>query len=411
MHFRKEQSGLRSVRKVIIKIALILTCLISTFLLTGLMYFRYDVTITDGGMRTTVYTMQADPYEILDENEIMLGAYDRIRFTGADSAVAKLDVIRAYEVPVTADGEEIATVYNIDSTVGELLDEFAIDVGEFDIVSPAREESVKKGDKISITKAFEVKITADGETKSVSCNNNTAAELLARADIKVDSDDKVSVKLDKKITSPCEIKVTRVEKKVRTVKEIVPYETSTVKDNLSAIGTVTVGVKGVDGVTETTVTETYIDGVKTDSVSKTKVISEKVDEVIYEGAAVTTPYCQIDDPAIVLENGRPVNYEYIISGPATAYTAYDGAKTASGLPAEIGTVAVNPNVIPYGSLLYIVGQNNDVCYGYAIAADTGNGMMDGTIPVDVYMGNETHYSDACAWGYRLVDIYVIRAGY
>ena len=198
---------------------------------------------------------------------------------------------------------------------------------------------------------------------------------------------------------------------MRTVKEIVPYETSTVKDNLSAIGTVTVGVKGVDGVTETTVTETYIDGVKTDSVSKTKVISEKVDEVIYEGAAVTTPYCQIDDPAIVLENGRPVNYEYIISGPATAYTAYDGAKTASGLPAEIGTVAVNPNVIPYGSLLYIVGQNNDVCYGYAIAADTGNGMMDGTIPVDVYMGNETHYSDACAWGYRLVDIYVIRAGY
>ena len=140
-------------------------------------------------------------------------------------------------------------------------------------------------------------------------------------------------------------------------------------------------------------------------------MTKKVDEVIAEGAAIVTPYCKIDDTSIVLKNGRPVDYEYIVSGKATAYTAPDGAYTASGRLAEIGTVAVNPNVIPYGSKLYIVGQYDNICYGYAIAADTGDGMMDGSIPVDVYMGStEEHYGDACAWGLQYVDIYVIEVG-
>ena len=138
---------------------------------------------------------------------------------------------------------------------------------------------------------------------------------------------------------------------------------------------------------------------------------KKVDEIIAEGTSVVEPYCKIDDPSIVLEIGRPVNYEYIVSGKATAYTAPMGAYTASGRLAEIGTCAVNPNVIPYGSKLYIVGQNDNVCYGYAIAADTGDGMMDGTIPVDLYMGNcEDHFIDSCEWGLQYVDIYVIEVG-
>ena len=221
----------------------------------------------------------------------------------------------------------------------------------------------------------------------------------------------VSEELESKITEPTEIKVSRVEIKTETQDKTIPYQTSTVTTNILAIGQSEVRTKGVNGKIRTTTTTTYIDGVKTDVKKTTKVVAKKVDEVIAEGAAVTTPYCQIDDTSIVLKNGRPVDYEYVVSGKATAYTAPAGSYTASGRLAEIGTVAVNPDVIPYGSKLYIVGQYDNICYGYAIAADTGDGMMAGTIPVDVYMGStEEHYDDACAWGLQYVDIYVVEVG-
>ncbi|MER3403209.1 MAG: hypothetical protein C4337_07970 [Armatimonadota bacterium] len=56
---------------------------------------------------------------------------------------------------------------------------------------------------------------------------------------------------------------------------------------------------------------------------------------------------------------------------ATAYTPHrsgggtGSGRTASGLPAGYGLVAVDPRVIPFGSVLYIEG------YGMAIAADRG----------------------------------------
>ncbi len=410
--FRKNALKLRVSKKAILKLALIFTSIFSVFLLTGLVYFRYDVVIKDGDKELTVYTMQSDPYGVLSENGIHVGTYDRVDFSGFDSEpTAELVISRAFEVPVTVNGEVHPPVYNIDSTTEELLEQFSIELGEYDSVVPALDQTVKKGDTIVIKRAFDVNVTADGKTSTVVCNGDTVGELLKRAGVTLGEYDIVSPDVNEVITSPCEITVSRVEKKIKTSREVDPHGTKTVADNLSVIGTSHVVTEGVDGIKETVVTDTYIDGKKVDSFTETKVISEKVDEVIAQGAAVAEPYCKKDDPAIVLENGRPVNYEYIISGPATAYTAYDGAMTASGRPAEIGTVAVNPNVIPYGSLLYIVGQNDEICYGYAIAADTGNGMMDGTIPVDVYMGDSAnHYNDACAWGWHMVDIYVIEVG-
>ena len=50
--------------------------------MTGLLYFRNDVEIIDENEKRIVYTVSADPYEILRENHITLGTYDRIDFTG-----------------------------------------------------------------------------------------------------------------------------------------------------------------------------------------------------------------------------------------------------------------------------------------------------------------------------------------
>jgi 3D (Asp-Asp-Asp) domain-containing protein len=88
---------------------------------------------------------------------------------------------------------------------------------------------------------------------------------------------------------------------------------------------------------------------------------------------------------------------------ATAYTA--SCEGCSGTTAN-GTnlkeipyakvVAVDPNVIPMGSVVHVPG------YGYAVAADKGGG-IDGN-EIDVFMKNN---SDAVNWGRKTVNITII----
>lgn len=85
---------------------------------------------------------------------------------------------------------------------------------------------------------------------------------------------------------------------------------------------------------------------------------------------------------------------------ATAYTA-TGNKTATGVwpsrnASGISTVAVDPNVIPLGSKLYIEG------YGYAVAADTG-GAISGN-KIDLYMNSN---SECINFGRQNVTVHIV----
>ena len=104
------------------------------------------------------------------------------------------------------------------------------------------------------------------------------------------------------------------------------------------------------------------------------------------------------------ENGVEVSYKYKLTGSGTAYTAPAGASTATGTPVYEGGVAINPNLIPYGSKLYVESTDGSHVYGYAKAIDTGGALMDGSAIVDVF-----YFSlDSCySWGRRDVNVYVI----
>jgi 3D (Asp-Asp-Asp) domain-containing protein len=76
---------------------------------------------------------------------------------------------------------------------------------------------------------------------------------------------------------------------------------------------------------------------------------------------------------------------------ATGY-ALQG-RTATGLPAGWGVVAVDPSVIPLGTHMTIPG------YGEAVAADTGGAIIGATI--DLWFPTS---AQANAWGRRVVTI-------
>lgn len=104
------------------------------------------------------------------------------------------------------------------------------------------------------------------------------------------------------------------------------------------------------------------------------------------------------------ENGIPTEYVTVLTGDACAYTAEPDALMSTGREVFQGYVAVDPDVIPYGSELYIVAEDGEV-YGYAIAADTGYSVSHGHIIVDLFMND---YDECIQWGNKPVYVYVLK---
>ena len=93
------------------------------------------------------------------------------------------------------------------------------------------------------------------------------------------------------------------------------------------------------------------------------------------------------------------SYKQSFSMEATAYTAH--TLTAMGIkpvriPSGISSVAVDPDVIPLGTKLYIPG------YGYALACDTGSAIKGNKI--DLFM-NST--AECLAFGRRTITVNVL----
>jgi len=260
---------------------------------------------------------------------------------------------------------------------------------------------------------FKVDITADGQTFAIETATITTEELLQLAGVVLDKYDTVSKELDQNVAEGDEIIVRRVEFREKIQIDIVPYETTVQYSNLIAIGDEDVS-EGIDGEVTIVRREKLIDGkVVSSSVLSREQTIDPVAEIITRGRALQTPYSKRDFPEIQLENGLPVDYIQVITGSATAYTARPTSGTASGRKLQIGTVAVNPKIIPYGSLLYIVTSCGSRVYGAAVAACTGTFIHDTHrfVAVDLYMGlTSENYREALRWGQREVNVYVINTG-
>lgn len=110
---------------------------------------------------------------------------------------------------------------------------------------------------------------------------------------------------------------------------------------------------------------------------------------------------------VIIQNSKPVVGEgfeldkmkisQTLKVESTAYT-YTGNKTATGVAAREGLIAVDPKVIALGSKVYVEG------YGYAIAADTGGDIHGNRI--DVFFSTLRQCID---WGRKPVHIYVLKS--
>lgn len=418
----QKQKKVKGVAKVT---AVTLMCSICLSTAVSVAALSKTVRITDGENTTVINTMNLDTDYILDRAGIKLGENDKLVVNENGSNSVDVSVLRAFNVDLVADGETKTVVFN-QGTVSDALGAAGVSVGENDEVTPSQSTQLTKDMKIRVDRWYTIKINDAGKKSTKEVPAGTVEEALAFLNIKLSNADKVNVKLDTEVKDNLSVKIDRVTYKTVEKAKSINYKTVEKDTSDLYVGESKVETEGVKGKKVITSRETYINGkLESTKVLSTKVTKKAVNEVVLYGTkerpqpktSETTYETTRKNASTFSEdsenktftdiNGETVSYKYAYTGSGTAYYASPGALTASGRPAKVGNVAVNPNVIPFGSKLYIASNDGSVVYGYATAADSGGALFDGSAIVDLYYDT---YEECRDFGRRDVTVYVLSEG-
>lgn len=389
-------------------IALALTCVIAASSAVTVAALTKEITVVDGDNQIAVSTINTDTDHVLEIAGILLGSGDTIV---RDDEAGTITVLRAFSVSVTADGNTQTLTFNEGSVEDALLDA-GVSLGDNDKVSPEITATLTPDMSITVERWRSITVTADGETETYLVPEGTLEEALAYIGITLGGDDEINPGVDQTTEEGMEVTVDRVEYRDVTIGEEIPFQSTTQQTDKLYKGEKEVATKGEAGERTVVTKEKLVNG----EVAETEIVSneitrEPVNEVILVGtkekpAPKPTGTATVGgDGYLTDHNGKRVAYKSVLTGSCTAYSAADGGSvTSTGRPAAFGLVAVNPNVIPYGTRLYICSPDGSFVYGYAIAADTGGALMSGRVLVDVFYDS---IAQCYTFGRRTMSVYVL----
>lgn len=350
-----------------------------------------------------VSSSPAEPSAVSTESSSELEmANGDVIVAGLDGDGISTDIIKAKNITLDYYGKK--TVVNIaKGTVADVLERAGIVLEEKQVVTPFLSALISDNMTVSVYDGKKLSVKADGEVKTVYVPKGNTLDVLNSLGYQIDGDDILSVKRDSEIWDAKSVTIKRVAYGEETVSETIEYDTKNETSDKVELGETKLKTRGADGKKLVTRSCKYIDGKKvSEKVVESKTVKKAVDEVILVG----TKGASINGAAGTFTDmyGNTVAYSSVHTGSGTAYTAPAGSGTATGVTAYHGGVAVNPNIIPYGSKLYIESTDGSFVYGYATAVDTGGALMDGSAIVDCFYDT---YGECVNFGRRDVNVYVI----
>lgn len=404
--------------RAFVLVVCVLAVLVFAFILAG-------ATLSVAGDNKNPDTSAVFTDDILNQAGVSLEDGDKVLRVDTDGAVS-LTVVRAEDVEVVYRGKSF-TVKCADCTVAEAIELAGITLSGAETVTPALDTKVDENTVIEIVADSYVVLTADGEVSEIATKAKTVAEFFGNISFVLGEEDIIDTDLTAEIYDGIEITVQRVEYKEEVRTEYIDYDFITEETDEMYLGITSVERYGEEGEKAVTYKCKYIDGVlDSEEFIKEEITKEPVDQLELVGTYVEPEYEEpeydydfdydYDDsdssyapPAggsgtFTDHSGNKVSFVSSLTGSSTAYYAAEGSYTATGVPVHVGGVAVNPDIIPYGTSLYIVSADGSKVYGYATAVDTGGALMSGEALVDVFYPT---YDDCVYWGRTDVIVYIL----
>lgn len=267
--------------------------------------------------------------------------------------------------------------------------------------------------EINVQRGRTVTVNNCGEVIEVITRGETVEQLLNRLGIAVNADTSLSAPLNTMTYDGMVLSISHTVRREEVYTVAIPHEVVYCNDNTIPEGQTAVLTKGVDGQLACTASVVYVDGVETKrTVLDQTVIQQPVSEVVAvgTGGVETTPgyfsgELEIGDGYIILETGERLTFTDVLKVQATAYTHTDegcNEVTATGTIVRVGTVAVDPRMIPYGTRMFILSDDGKIVYGVATAEDCGGAIKQNRI--DLYYPTT---EECLAFGRRNCTVYIL----
>lgn len=327
------------------------------------------------------------------------------------------------------DGENYFEVETKGQTVGDALAVANITLDENDVLSKNVGAKIHDGETITVNRTKRIYLSTSGNTYEIDTTAATVGDALLADGFQIGKYDEVVPDVNTPTEDGMTVSVTRVFVEVYEITEEIPFTVSTITNSEKEAGYEQVVQEGKPGVFVRTFKKVSKDGAGvTATLIGESVASEPVEQIVEIGTKeVSEPSQQPAGTTTGNSASKPVkltpgqtadgvpfaaiptmaqnNTQTSISGntAVTAYgtftfskvltcnaTAYEGSsasngqwagKTATGMTPEFGVVAVDPDVIPLHSKLYIESADGGKSwiYGFAVAGDTGGAIKGNKI--------------------------------
>ncbi|WP_138420014.1 G5 and 3D domain-containing protein [Aquibacillus sediminis] len=349
---------------------------ITTYQLT-----KAEVSVVADEEKTIVQTHADTVEEVLTELDIEVNEHDDLSHALDDSISSGMEINykQANNVTVSRNGET-KEYYTTKETVQQFLDEVDIQVTEHDDLSVDQDTAITAGLSINLDKAYQVDINDGGDVKTAWTTGGTVEDVLEEQEVSLGELDRIEPEQSEQVTEETSINITRVEKVTDIVEDTKSYSVVKKNDNSLAKGEEKVISSGQEGLVAKHYEVTLENG---EEVNRELVNEEVKRESEQRVVAVGTK--DVDYNVSRGDDGEEVK-EYVMT--ATTYTekcngcsgvTYTGRDLRNDRDAKV--VAVDPNVIPLGSRVWVEG------YGYATAADIGGAIKGNKIDLFQHSSN------------------------